>query len=164
MRFTIRHAVEVPPARAVAAYASPAFYEGRSARDNIAVHGVVLHEVHTDRVVLEVRFAFTGHVSPAVRAVVDPGRLSWVTRTEVRPAEARSTWEVRPDHYPDRLSARGTYRFEPGGGASAGTLVLVDGELTVRVPIVGRSVERTIVSGLRDYLEDEVASLPDFSG
>jgi len=32
----------------------------------------------------------------------------------------------------------------------------------VHVPIVGRSVERVIVSGLREYLEDEVASIPDF--
>jgi len=164
VKFTIRHAVEAPPARAVAAYASPGFYEGRPARDNIAVHGVVLHEVHSDRVVLEVRFAFTGHVSGAVRALVDPDKLSWVTRTEVWPADARSTWEVRPDHYPDRLHARGTYRFEPGEAGSSGTLVLVDGELTVRVPIVGRTVERTIVSGLREYLEDEVTSIADFDG
>ena len=103
-------------------------------------------------------------MSPAVRAVVDPDKLSWVTRTVVWPAEARSTWEVRPDHYPDRLSARGTYRFEPGEAGSSGTLVLVEGELAVRVPIVGRTVERTIVSGLREYLEDEVASIPDFNG
>lgn len=154
----------MPPARAVAAYSSPAFYEGRPPRDNIAVHGVVLHEVHTDRVVMEVRFAFTGHVSPAVRAVVDPSKLSWVTRTEVRPADARATWVVRADHYPDRLSARGEYRFEPGPQGPVGTLVLVDGDLKVRVPIVGRSVERVIVSGLREYLEDEVASIAGFSG
>ena len=162
MKFSIRHAVAVPPAQAVAAYASPAFFDGRPARDNIAVHGVVRHEVHADRVVIEVRFAFTGHVSAAVRAVVDPAKMSWVTRTEVRPAEARATWVVRPDHYPDRLHASGEYRFESGEPDADNTLVLVDGELTVHVPIVGRSVERVIVSGLREYLEDEVASIPDF--
>jgi hypothetical protein len=31
----------------------------------------------------------------------------------------------------------------------------------VHVPIVGRSVERVIVSGLARYIEDEVASIPD---
>ena len=69
-----------------------------------------------DRVLLEVRFAFTGSVSPAVRAVVDPGKMSWITRTELLLAEGRSSWTVLPDHYPDRLSASGTYRFEEGGG------------------------------------------------
>jgi hypothetical protein len=164
VKFSIRHEVGVTPSRAVAAYGSPSFYEGRPARDDIAVRGVVRHEVHSDRVLLEVRFAFTGHVSAAVRAVVDPARLSWVTRTELRPAEARSEWEVRPDHYADRLSARGTYRFEPGRSGPGSTRVLVDGELVVHVPVVGRSVERAIVAGLREYLEDEVAGVAEFAG
>ena len=107
---------------------------------------------------IEVRFAFTGSVSSAVRRVIDPTKMSWITRTEVRPAEARTHWTVLPDHYPDRLSASGSYRFEPG---DEGTVVTVDGDLKVHVPIVGRSVERVIVSGLARYIEDEVASIPD---
>ena len=35
-----------------------------------------------------------------------------------------------------------------------------EGELKIHVPIVGRSVERVIVSGLRDYVHDEVVSIP----
>jgi Protein of unknown function (DUF2505) len=161
VRFAIRHDVDVPPAQVMAAYGSPAFYEGRRSRDGIDVLGVVGHEDRGDVVVLEVRFAFTGPLSAAVRAVVDPQKMSWVTRTELRPAEGRSTWVVLPDHYADRLSAEGTYRFEPDGGA--GTAVEVEGELTIRVPVVGRTVERTIVSGLRAYLEDEVASVADLA-
>ena len=114
VKFSIRQAVAVPPARAMAAYGSPAFYEGRPARDDIEVREVVRHEATPDRVLLEVRFAFTGSVSPAVRAVVDPGKMSWITRTEILLAEGRSSWTVLPDHYPDRLSANGTYRFEKG--------------------------------------------------
>ena len=94
----------------------PAFYEGRPARDDIEVREVVRHEATGDRVLLEVRFAFTGSVSPAVRAVVDPAKMSWVTRTEILLAEGRSSWVVLPDHYPDRLSASGIYRFEEGDG------------------------------------------------
>ena len=85
MKFAVRQAVAVPPARAMAAYGSPAFYEGRPARDDIAVREVVRHEAAGDRILLEVRFAFTGSVSPAVRAVVDPGKMSWITRTEILP-------------------------------------------------------------------------------
>ena len=163
MKFSIRHAVDVPPAQAMAAYASPAFYEGRPARDAIAVREVVGHEDLGDRVLMEVRFAFTGHLSAAARAVVDPHKLSWVTRSEIRLAAGRSSWVVLPDHYPDRLSASGTYRFEQGAGGPGTTVVEVEGELGVHLPIVGRSVERVIVSGLRAYLEDEVASIADFT-
>ena len=162
MKFAVRQAVGVPPARAIAAYGSPAFYEGRPARDDIAVREVVRHEAAADRILLEVRFAFTGSVSPAVRAVVDPGKMSWITRTELLPAEARSSWVVLPDHYSDRLSARGTYRFEEREEGTGSTNVEVAGDLKVRVPIVGRSVERVIVSGLQAYIVDEVARIPDW--
>jgi hypothetical protein len=107
VRISIRQAVAVPPSRAVAAYGSPAFYRGRPRRDDIEVVEVVRHDDSGSRVLIEVRFAFTGSVSPAVRAVIDPAKMSWVTRIEVEPDEARTVWEVLPDYYPDRLSASG---------------------------------------------------------
>ncbi len=164
MKFSIRQAVAVPPARAMAAYGDPAFYEGREARDDIAVREVVTHEAEGDRVLLEVRFAFTGSVAPAVRAVVDPGRMSWITRTEILFSESRSNWVVLPDHYPDRLSASGTYVFEEGDGGAETCIVEVEGELKVRVPIVGRSVEKVIVGDLRAYIADEVAGIAVWEG
>lgn len=164
MRFAIRQAVAVPPDRAMAAYGSPDFYDGRPTRDDIAVREVVRHEATGDRTVMEVRFAFTGSLSSAVRAVVDPQKMSWITRTELLVAERRSSWVVLPDHYPDRLSARGTYRFEVGDGGPGTTEVEVEGELKVKVPIVGRSVEKVIVTDLRAYIADEVAAVAEWPG
>ena len=113
---------------------------------------------------LEVRFAFTGSVSPAVRAVVDPAKMSWVTRTEIVPAEHRSSWTVVPDHYPDRLRASGTYRFEAGDDGPDSCTVAVDGDLKVRVPLVGGSVEKVIVGDLHAYIADEVAGIAGWGG
>jgi hypothetical protein len=163
VKIEVRETVAVPPAQAIAAYGSPAFYAGRPEKHHIAVVEVVRHEDQGERILLWVRFAFTGSVSAAVRAVIDPAKLSWVTRTEVVPGEARTSWEVRPDHYPDRLSARGTFRFEQGPDGPDSTVVAVEGELNVHVPIVGRSVERVIASDLRTYIQDEVASIPDLA-
>ncbi len=163
MKIAVRQAVAVPPARAVAAYATPAFYVGRPGRDDIAVVEVVRHEDQGERTLIEVRMAFTGSLSGAVRRVIDPDKLSWVTRTEVRPAEARTSWEVLPDHYPDRLSASGGYRFEQGDDGPDSTVVHVEGDLLVRVPIVGRSVEKVIVTDLQEYIADEVARIADLS-
>ena len=164
MKFSIRQPVEVSPARAMAAYGSPTFYEGREARDDIEVREVVRHEETPGRVLLEVRFAFTGSVSPAVRAVIDPQKMSWITRTELFVEEARSRWEVLPDYYPDRLTASGTYRFEEGSDGPASTVVRVDGDLKVRVPLVGGTVERVIVSGLTSYIQAEVQEIPGLRG
>jgi hypothetical protein len=148
----------------MAAYGSPKFYEGRAARDDIAVLEVVGHEASEDRILLQVRFAFTGSVSPAVRAVVDPGNMSWITQTEILLAEGRSSWVVLPDHYPDRLSASGVYRFEEGDAGPGTCDVEVEGDLKVRVPIVGRSVEKVIVGDLRAYIADEVTGIADWQG
>jgi len=95
--------------------------------------------------------------------VIDPAKMSWVTRTEVWPAEARTSWVVLPDHYPDRLSASGSYRFEEGDDGPDSTIVHVEGDLRVRAPIVGRSVERVIVTDLRQYIRDELAGIPDLA-
>ncbi|HEX3334582.1 MAG TPA: DUF2505 family protein [Acidimicrobiales bacterium] len=160
MKFAFREPVAVPPARALAAYGTPAFYEGRPERDDIAVKEVVRHEETATGVLIEVRYAFTGSVSPAVRAVIQPDKMSWITRTEILPDESRTAWVVLPDHYPDRLTASGGFRFEPGSDGPASTVIAVDGELEVHVPIVGRSVERVIVADLKSYLVDEVATIP----
>jgi hypothetical protein len=164
VKFAIRQAVAVPPPRVMAAYGSPSFYEGRPARDDIAVREVVSHTATGDRIVLEVRFAFTGSVSPAVRAVVDPAKMSWITQTEILLAEGRSSWVVLPDHYPDRLSANGVYRFAEGDGGPGTCNVEVEGDLKVRVPIVGRSVEKVIVGDLRAYIADEVTGIARWEG
>jgi hypothetical protein len=163
VKIAVRQSVAVAPVRAVGAYATPAFYVGRPRRDDIAVVEVVRHEDRGELVLIEVRFAFTGSLSSAVRRVIDPAKMSWVTRTEVRPAEMRTTWVVLPDHYPDRLTASGSYRFEQGDDGPESTVVHVEGELKVRVPIVGRSVEKVIVTDLRQYIVDEVASIPDLA-
>jgi hypothetical protein len=37
----------------------------------------------------------------------------------------------------------------------------IEGDLKVHVPVLGKSVERVIVSGLRKYFEAEVLTIPD---
>jgi hypothetical protein len=162
VNFSIDQDVGVTPETALRAYGSPAFYEGRAPVDNISVVEVVSHQDDGSRTLIEVRFKFSGSISSAVRAVIDPNKMSWITRTEVHPDERRTSFTVLPDHYPDRLTSSGGFRFADGKGPGTATIT-VEGELKVHVPLVGRSVERVIVSGLRSYIEKEVASLPDFS-
>jgi hypothetical protein len=162
VHFTVDQSVAVSPDVAVRAYGNPAFYEGRPDKDNISIVEVVKHEDNGSRVLIEVRFQFKGSVSSAVRAVIDPSKMSWITRTELRIDERTSSWKVLPDHYPDRVSSSGQFTFAPGTGPDSAT-IKAEGELKVHVPIVGRTVERVIVSGLRSYLGAEVATLPDFA-
>jgi hypothetical protein len=161
VKFSIEQRVEVSPDVAALAYATPAFFEGRAPRDNISVMEVPRCDRNGDRVQMEVRFRFTGAVSSAVRAVVDPKKMTWVTRSDVDLAAGHSRWTIVPDHYPDRLSGSGSYTFAPGPGGAGSTVVTLEGELKVHVPLLGRTVERVIVSGLRSYFTAEVKSIPD---
>src|SRR5262249_32175640 len=106
MKFSIDADASVAPEEAALAYATPAFFEGREPRDNITVLEVAKHERTGDRVLMEVRFRFAGAVSSAVRAVIDPKKMSWITRNQIDLAARRSDWVIVPDHYPDRLTGR----------------------------------------------------------
>jgi len=102
-----------------------------------------------------VRFRFTGHLSPAVTRMVDPAKLSWVEES-VHDLEGHTvTFHMQPDNYADRLRFEGSSRFEADG--DDGTRRVAEGDVVVRVPLVGRAVEGAIVSGLREHLAAEVA-------
>jgi len=163
VHFTVSQNANVAPEVAVAAYGNPAFYEGRPTRDNISVIEVVSHEETGARVLIQVRFKFGGSISGAVRAVIDPDKMSWITKTEVHLDELATTFEVLPDHYPDRLTSNGHFLFAPGASGADSCVVTVEGDLKVHVPLVGRTVERVIVSGLRSYISEEVSGLADFA-
>jgi hypothetical protein len=162
MNFSIAQNVAVAPDAAVAAYASPAFYEDREPSGDISLVEVVSHEDTGSQASIDVRYRFTGSVSSAVRAVVDPTKMSWVTHTAVDKSQRRTSFTVLPDFYPDRLECSGTFRFDEGAGPDS-TVITIAGDLTVHVFLVGRTVEQLIVTGLRKYLEAELLTLPDFT-
>jgi hypothetical protein len=163
VKFSIGQNVAVDPEAAVAAYATPAFYEDRAPSGDISLVEVVSHEDMGARARIEVRYQFTGSVSSAVRAVIDPAKMSWITRTDIDKAQRRTAFTVLPDHYPDRLDCSGTFTFAEGASGPEATVITIVGDLKVHVFLVSRSVEQLIVTGLRKYLEAEVSTLPDFT-
>jgi hypothetical protein len=163
MKFSIGQNVAVAPDDAVAAYANPAFYDNRARSGDISLVEVVSHVDKGNQTRLEVRYQFTGSVSSAVRAVIDPAKMSWVTRTDIDKAQRRTTFTVLPDYYPDRLDCRGMFTFAEAASGPGATVITIAGDLSVHVFLVGRTVEQIIVNGLRQYLEAEISTLPDFT-
>jgi hypothetical protein len=146
------------------AFADPALYAGYPAGPKLAAPEVVAHEVggghdDPDVVDLQLRYRFVGDLSSAVRAIVDPSRLSWVERSRHELARRTATFVLHPDHYADRLRCSGTVEVTPDG---AGARRVVMGELKVRAPLVAGTVERTIVGDLEAHLRDEVAIVTAF--
>ncbi len=135
-----------------AAFLDPAVLQ-RVAAGSLVGRPELLEQVDDgDTVRQRVRYAFTGHLPPAARAVVDPARLSWVEESVLDRRTHQSPFEILPDHYPDRLECQGTVTLEEAGGV---TRRVTTGDLRVRVLFVARRVEQAIVSGLRDHAAAE---------
>jgi len=95
-----------------------------------------------------IRYRFAGELNSAVRAVVDPQRLTWVEESRTDSTTFTTTWVIRPDHYADKLSGQGTFLIEPSGTGCRRTAT---GEVKVNIFLVGGKVEGAIVSGMREH-------------
>ncbi len=156
MRFAVDEVIAAPPHAVFEALLDPAWYDAAAVLDKLGAPEVLSIEREGDRATTHVRYRFTAPLSPAVTAVVDPARLSWVQVTTYALAARRARFELRPDHYADRLRAAGTIEVD---ATPTGARRSVAGDLKVRMPLVGGQVERAIVSGLREHLAAEALLL-----
>jgi hypothetical protein len=159
MDFTVVQTFAADPDAVARAYASPDLYGHMVGLPKLDTPEVVDHRVDGAVVDLQVRYRFVGALSPAVTAVLDPGRLTWVEHSTHDLARRTVRSRLVPDHYPDRLRSSGSCTVEPAGDGSTRT---VSGTLEVKALVVGRTVERAIVSGLREHLVDEAAVVDRF--
>ena len=154
MDFTVTQEFTAGPDAVARAYASTELYELLVGLPKLDSPEVLDRRVDGDLVRLRLRYRFVGDLSPAVTAVVDPAKLTWVESSTHDLARRTVSYELLPDHYPDRLQSSGTCSIAGGGSGCTRT---VRGRLKVRALVVGGAVERAIVSGLREHLGDEVA-------
>jgi Protein of unknown function (DUF2505) len=115
--------------------------------------------VDGDRATVALRYRFAGELNAAARAALDPAKLTWVEHATHDLARHHVTFRLVPDHYGDRFGASGEATIAARG---AGSVRTVTGRLGVKAPLVGRAVERAIVSGLRDHLAAEAVAVDRF--
>ena len=69
-------------------------------------------------------------------------------------------WSQRQHGYEDRSSAGGTVRIHDGQGA--GCRVVVTGQLEIRVPLLGRMLERTVLAKIMQGQRKEAEFFEDW--
>ncbi len=153
MRFSIEQRFASDVDAVARAYADPELYAALVGLPKLTQPEVVGHDVDGDTVVLQVRYRFGGELSTAATAVIDPTRLTWVERSTHDLARRTTAFTMVPDHYADRFTCAGSYRFEADG---AGCRRRGEGDVKVKAFLVGGAVEGAIVSGLKEHLVDEV--------
>ncbi len=156
MHFELDQRFAAPVDVVADAFCDPGFYEALAELPKLGRPEVLGRDEEGDRVVMRVRYRFTGDLSSAARAVLDPAKLTWVEEAVHDRATRRVAFTLHPDHYSDRFSSHGTYQFSAAPDDPAATDRFASGEVKVRAPLVGSAVERAIVSGLKEHLGDEV--------
>jgi hypothetical protein len=160
MRFEIEQDIAGSPEAVARIYTEPRFYELLGDLPKLGKPEVLDRRENGSVVRLSVRFRFTGQLSPAVSKVLDPAKLSWVEESVHDLERCTVTFEMKPDHYADRLRSHGTASVEPAAGG--GSVRVTQGDLAVKVPLLlgggktAGAVEGAIVSGLRDHFAAEV--------
>jgi len=152
MRFQLQQRIAASIDDVAAAFVDPGFYESLEALPNLARPELLSKEEKGSIVRMRVRYRFTGHLSSAVKAAIDPDRLTWVEEADHDMAARRVSFRMIADHYADRFKSSGTYQFVAAGDATSRNCT---GDVTIRMMLVGHRVETAIISGLKEHIEAE---------
>ena len=153
MRFRIEQRFDLPVERVEETLCDPAFIEAMGQLPKLGRPQLLSHEVDGETVRLQVRYAFVGQLSSAVRRVVDPSKLTWVQDETIDRRTHQSVFTILPDHYAGLLRCDGRFTLAADGDDACRRVA--DGEIGVSVPLVGGKVERAIVSGLEEHAAAE---------
>lgn len=164
MQFRIEQRIPASVDEVQDALLDPAFLDAMARLPRLGHPELLSQELDGDIVEREIRYRFAGHLSPAVTAVIDPDRLTWVEESQTDRATHVTQWVIRPDHYADRLRCSGTFTLTgegdgPRGSGSGTTTRIAEGELKVSFPLVGGRVEKAIVSGMQEHAQAEAVAL-----
>ena len=159
MEFNLTQKFESTAEQVIEAYASAELYEQLTGLPKLGGLEVVARQQDGHRVRLEVRYHFKAPLPSAVTAVVDPEKLSWIQETKFDTRSGRANFVLKPDHYPDRLKASGSFEITEVDGKAQRK---IKGEVKVRALLVSGKVESVIIDGLKEYLKAEAPATDAF--
>lgn len=160
MRFGLEQRFSAPLEAVEDGLLDPGFLARLARLPELGAPEVLSHEVEGEVVRQRVRYRFTGDLAPAVTAVVDPDRLTWVEESTLDRRAHRTTWRILPDHYASLLRCSGTFQLEPAEGEH--TVRVTQGEVKVHMPLVGSKAEKGIVSGLEEHAVLQARAVEDW--
>ncbi len=147
-RFETRSTYEAPAAALIELYSDPAFHEAK-ARAMGATRARCTRSQDADGTVV----VTLQTMRPARWAPGGKDRSTFILRIDT--ADGAGAWERIQRGFEDKARARGTTRIVTAGAGRS--TVEVEGEIEIRVPLVGGALERRIVAGLDHETEREAA-------
>jgi hypothetical protein len=106
---------------------------------------------------VHLRFTYTGRLDPVARRIVGRDHVTWVQRLVVDASARTCALTVAPEIGVVPVSCEGTFTMHDADGGQC--LRTLDGELRVKVPVIGGRAERSLAPGITRRLELEAAAL-----
>lgn len=156
MEFVLEQRLDAAPLAVLDVLLDREFLAARAALPKLAAAEVLELSRDDESARVRVRMQFTGQLSSAVTAVVDPSKLTWVDDATFVLATLGARHEIRPDHYADRLTCAYDDMLHEESGSTRRALT---GDVKIRAFLVGGRVEEAIVSGLREHAAAEAVLL-----
>jgi hypothetical protein len=100
-----------------------------------------------------------GKIPAFGRSVVKPSMLCWTEESTWDKARHRFDYRILPslpEAWRDRFESHGSYQLTEREGH---VLRRIDGEIVVRVPLLGRTVEKLLVREVTDNFRAELAAM-----
>jgi hypothetical protein len=160
VRFEIQELIRAPRDEVMKAVADPRLYESMGSMPSLGPPSVLDCSEKGGVTSMRIRYRFEGQLSRAARAVLDPQKMTWVVELEVDAQKYHVAFRMLPDHYADRMKCSGEYRFEAKGDT---TEQVMQGEMVVSVPLVAGVVERAIMIGFREHMNEQAKVVERFA-
>jgi hypothetical protein len=109
------------------------------------------------RTEVHLRFVYTGRLDPIARRIVGRDHVSWVQRLVVDASTRTCALTVAPEIGVVPVSCEGTFTMQDDDGGRC--LRTLDGELRVKVPVIGGRAERSLAPGITRRLDLEADAL-----
>ncbi len=150
------HDIAAPPAAVAAALLDLDFQASLGDIGALRAREVLSQDEQDGVVVRRVRCVLGVKVTGVAKRFLGNSEPAWVEVSAWHPDEMRWHWHVEPEVAQELLDARGQIALEASG---AGTLRVVSGQVRVKVPLYGGTVERWVAQGLERAYDEEAERL-----
>jgi hypothetical protein len=155
MKFSVDHDFPAAPEKVIDILCDPEFQQRLDLPDLGPPTIVDASAIGSARV-LKLRYEFVGNLDPIARRILGSRKLTWLQELRMDTASRRGTLTFAAEADPNRMRGNGAIVLTatPGGAHRH-----MDGELKVKVPLVGGTAEKKIVPGLIRRLDIEAAAV-----
>ncbi|HUI47434.1 MAG TPA: DUF2505 family protein [Acidimicrobiia bacterium] len=156
MRFRAEHTFSARPRAVAEVLCDPAFHLSLDLPD-LGAPDLVEESRDGARHRLRLRYEFVGHLDPVAQRILAGRRLTWIQELRLDLQSGTGELKFEGEAEPGRLFGAAQVTIVPDGADHARRRI--DGEFSVKVPLIGGTAERRIVPGLVRRLDVEADAL-----